>query len=344
VERLNVELLKRLCDAPGVSGCEEAVGEIIAREAGSYANSVHTDSIGNLYMSKGHDKPGPHVMFAAHTDEVGLMVDRIDDEGFIKFIAVGGVDSRVLPAKRVRLGKEGIPGVIGVKPIHLGNAKDDNKIIPISDLRIDIGAASKAEAEKFVEPGTAICFDTVLERQGEILKAKAFDDRAGCYMMAELIKHDFDIPVTFAWTVQEEVGLRGGRIATARVNPDVIIVLEGTAAGDVPPKKDVARRPYLGKGPVITILDWSVVAHQKLVELLTHTGDREGIPWQYKRPLIGGTDAGAAIRVKALAAAVIAIPARYIHSPVALAHAQDIINAIELVKVAVGRLREVKFE
>jgi endoglucanase len=105
VERLNVELLKRLCDAPGVSGCEDAVREIIAQEAGSYANSVHTDSIGNLYMTRGEDCKGPHVMFAAHTDEVGLMVDRIDDEGFIKFIAVGGVDPRVLPAKRVRLGK-----------------------------------------------------------------------------------------------------------------------------------------------------------------------------------------------------------------------------------------------
>ncbi len=337
-----MEFLKRLCDAPGVSGYEDAVRDILIDAVGPYADSVHTDHLGNLYMTKGQEKQGPHLMFAAHTDEVGLMVERIDDEGFIKFMTLGGIDPRVLPAKRVRIGKECICGVIGIKPIHLSDKEESKKVMPISDLRIDIGASSRSETERFVDVGDPIWFDTSFEQWGDILKAKAFDDRAGCYMMTKLIRHEFRFPVTFVWTVQEEVGLRGARIAAARVRPDIILVLEGTGAGDVPTDKDVARRPFLGKGPVITILDRTVVCNQRLVELLTDTADREHIPWQFKRPLVGGTDAGAAVRVKPLHAAVLAIPARYIHSPVALANVKDIINTIELVKAACGRFGEVK--
>lgn len=338
-----MDLLKRLCDAPGVSGYEDAVRDILIDAVGSYADSVHTDHLGNLYMTKGHEKQGLHLMFAAHTDEVGLMVERMDEGGFIKFMVAGGVDPRVLPGKRVRVGKEAIPGVIGFKPVHLSEEEERKKVVPISELRIDIGASSTEQVERFCEPGSPIWFDTRLEEQGDILKGKAFDDRAGCYMMAELIKHEFGFPVTFAWTVQEEMGLRGGRLAAARVMPDIVIALEGTAAGDAPTDKDVVRNPCLGKGPAITIFDRTVVCTQRLVELLTDAADRERIPWQYKRPLVGGTDAGAAIRVKALGAAVLAIPARYIHSPVALVNVKDIINTIELVKVAAMRLREVRF-
>jgi putative aminopeptidase FrvX len=338
-----VELLKRLSDAPGVSGHEDAVRNILIDACSSYAESVHTDHLGNLYMTRGQEKPGPHLMFAAHTDEVGLMVQRIDEGGFIKFMALGGIDPRVLPGKRVRAGKEAIPGVIGLKPAHLSGEEERKKVVPISELRIDIGALSKEQAQRFCEPGTPIWFDTRFEEQGDILKGKAFDDRAGCYMMAELIKHEFRFPVTFAWTVQEEVGLRGGRVAAARVQPDIIIALEGTAAGDAPTDKDFARNPCLGNGPAITILDRTVVCTQRLVEILTETADYAKIPWQYKRPLVGGTDAGAAVRVKALGAAVLAIPARYIHTPVALVNVKDIINTIELVKVAAVRLQEVRF-
>jgi endoglucanase len=337
-----VELLKRLCDAPGVCGHEEAVREILINAAGSYADSVHVDSLGNLFMTKREKKSGPRVMFAAHTDEVGLMVERIDDDGFIRFMVLGGIDPRVLPAKRVKIGKECIPGVIGIKPIHLLDKEERKEVTPLSDLRVDTGASSRSEAERFVDVGDPIWFDTSFEQWGDVLKAKAFDDRAGCYMMAELIKHEFGFPATFVWTVQEEVGLRGARAAAARVRPDIILALEGTGAGDVPTDKDVARRPFLGKGPVVTILDRTMVADKRLVELLCQTADHEGIPWQFKRPLIGGTDAGAAIRVKPLHAAVLAIPCRYIHSPVALADVKDIINTIELVKAACGRFGEVK--
>ncbi|MBD3286220.1 M42 family peptidase [candidate division WOR-3 bacterium] len=334
-----MELLKRLCDAPGVSGYEDEVREIIQKEVGIFADSVYVDHLGNLFMTKGAEKKGPHLMFAAHTDEVGLMVKRVDEGGFIRFMAVGGIDPRALMAKRVRIGKDKTPGVICAKPVHLD--KEEKKLIPIKDMRIDIGASSRSQAERYCEPGAPIVFDTMFESRGDILQAKAFDDRAGCYMMAELIKEDFNLPVTFVWTVQEEVGLRGGRLAAARVRPDLMMVLEGTGAGDIPPAADVARNPFMGKGPVITILDWSVSANQDITELLTETADKGGIPWQYKRPLIGGTDAGAAVRVKALAPVVLAVPCRYIHSPVALAYRKDIINTIRLVKSVKDQLREV---
>lgn len=336
-----MELLRRLCDAPGVSGYEDAVRDILIREAEGRLETK-TDHLGNLYASKGEGKTGPKVMLAAHMDEVGLMVERVDDEGFLKINAVGGVDPRVLPGKTVRVGQDALPGVIGSKPMHLEGHEQLKKTLPLSGLRIDIGARTKKEAEGFVEPGCPVWFDTRLEELDGILKAKAFDDRAGCYLLARLARHEYDFPCTFAWTVQEEVGLRGGYIAASKAKPDIFLAVEGTGACDVPTEKDMARNPFLGKGPVITILDSRVACSEKLVELIVDTAEREGIPWQFKRPLIGGTDAGAAVRARALLAAVVAVPCRYIHSPVALAHRQDIINTYDLLATFLGRLKEVK--
>lgn len=342
MEGINEGFLKKLCDLPGLPGFETSVCEFIRKTIERYAESVRMDSLGNLYATKGMGKPGPHVMFAAHMDEVGLMVDRIDSEGFISFIPLGGIDPRILPAKRVRVGKENIPGVIGVRPPHLEEKENLSKVISMSALNIDIGATSKEETEKYVEPGDQIMFDTSFESLGELVKGKAFDDRLGCYALTELIKDDFDFPCTFVWTVQEEAGLRGARLASRAVQPDFLFVIEGTGAGDVPVDKDVSRAPELGKGPVITLLDASAVFGKKFVDFVTSIADRYEIPWQYKRPLVGGTDAGAAVREKALHAVVIAMPCRYIHSPVAISSVKDIINTIKLVKSVTKNLNEAK--
>jgi len=339
-ERGTVELLKNLCEAGGVPGYEDEVRRLVMEAVGSYTDTLEADALGNLYAGKGADRPGPHITFAAHTDEVGLMVERVTDEGYLKFTTLGGIDPRVLPAKRVRVGGQAIAGVIGVNPFHYSNTDEaDTKVIPVCELHIDIGASSRSQAERFAEPGTPVWFDTAFERHGDVLKAKAFDDRAGCYMLAELARHEFDSPVSLVWTVQEELGLRGARLIASRLKPDVLVVLEGTAAGEAP--ADAVHSPSLGKGPVITILDRSVAADERLVELFVRTADESRIPWQFKRPLVGGTDAGAVVRTRPVRAAVLAIPARYIHSPVALADAKDIINTIELVKRAAERFKEV---
>ncbi|NLI98984.1 M42 family metallopeptidase [bacterium] len=332
MESLDREFLKELTDTNGLPGLEDEVRTLIHDKVSSYADEVETDWLGNLYMTKGKGNRGPHLAFAAHMDEVGLMVDRVDEDGYIKLTPLGGIDPRVLLAKRVTVGKERIPGVIGSVPPFLVDAMDSKKVIGIKDLRLDIGASSKAQAQSLVSPGDPVAFDTNFEARDGIIKGKAFDDRLGCYILAELIREDYDVPVTFIWTVQEEVGLRGARIASARVKPDILIVVEGTGAGDVPVDKDTSRLPRIGKGPVITILDGSVVASRRLMDFITNTADACGLPWQYKRPLVGGTDAGAAVRVKSLDAAVVAVPSRYIHSPVAISSTDDIINAIKLVK------------
>ncbi len=338
---MNLDLLKKLCDVSGLPGQEEKVTQIIREDVSEYADKVYTDHLGNLYMEKGLGKSGPHLMFAAHTDEVGLMVEKIDEDGCIKFLPLGGVDSRVLLAKRVRVGENEITGVIGVKPHHLSTFEEQSKVIPIHELRIDIGSASKIQTEKFVQVGDPICFDTDFELQDGCVKAKALDDRVGCFIMTELIKGTFDIPVTFVWTVQEEVGLRGASLATARIQPDILIVLEGTGAADVPVNGDLARNPSLGAGPVITVLDGSVVCNEDLLNLFTEVANSNNIPWQYKRPLVGGTDAGAAVRVKSLRTAVVAVPSRYIHSPVALTTLSDINTTLELVRATSRKLGEV---
>ncbi len=340
METINEGFLKKLCDLPGLPGFESGVSRLIKKTIEGNAESVRMDSLGNLYATKGSAKSGPHVMFAAHMDEVGLMVDRIDSEGFISFMPLGGIDPRILPAKRVRVGKENIPGMIGVRPPHLEEKENLSKVIPMSALTIDVGAGSKDEAEKYVEPGDQIVFDTYFEGMGELVKGKAFDDRLGCYALTELIKEDFDFPCTFVWTVQEEAGLRGAHLASRAVQPDFLIVLEGTGAGDVPVDKDVSRAPKLGKGPVVTLLDASAIFSKKFVDFVTSIADRYEIPWQYKRPLVGGTDAGAAVREKALYAVVVAIPCRYIHSPVAISSVKDIINTTKLVKSVSKNLYE----
>lgn len=344
---IDLKLIAEITDAFGVSGCEGEIRNIVRRNIEKLADEIRVDALGNLIAFKKARPAGrgrtKKVMLAAHMDEVGLMVKAVDKSGYLQFDKVGGVDNRVLLAKRVLVGKEKVPGIIGAKPIHLTWRKGEHKrVSPHHELVIDLGASSQEEAQRWASPGDYVMFDTKCEDWGRVLKAKAFDDRIGCYLMIELLKGRYPFDLYAAFTSQEEVGLRGGRVAAYRAEPDLAFILEGTGAGDMPQPKerDESLVPDLGKGPVITIMDRSVFCDKDLVKLLMDTAAKHRIPYQVKRPGIGGTDAGRIHLSKTgVPSVVLAIPSRYIHSPVCLCSKQDIENGLKLMKLVLAGIK-----
>lgn len=343
---IDLKLIEQLTNAWGVSGNENQVRQIIRKQIEKNVDDIRVDAMGNLIAfkkAKSSKRKALKVMIAGHMDEVGLMVTHIDKSGYLKFDKVGGIDDRVLLAKRVLIGKDRVPGVIGVRPIHMLYRKGEHKKVSgHEDMFIDIGAASQEEAQRCVNPGDYVMFDTPCEDWGALIKAKAFDDRIGCYMMIELLKKRYSFDLYAAFTTQEEVGLRGGRVAAYRQLPDMAFILEGTPAGDFPqPKeKDISRVPALGKGPVITVMDRTVFCDKGLIKLLTDTAKANRIPVQIKRPGTGGTDAGRIHMTKeGVKTVVLAIPSRYIHSPVCLISKRDVAAGMKLMEETFKKIR-----
>jgi len=325
-------LLARLSEALGVSGDEGAVRDLILEEVRPYIDAYRVDPMGNLLVVKGRNKRGPRVMLAAHMDEVGLMITKIEKNGLLRFAKVGGIDDRVLLGKRVRVGPDGVPGVIGGKPIHLD--RKSRSVPRAEDLVIDIGATSKEAAEKVVRPGHYAGFDTAFGEFGPgCWKGKAFDDRAGCALLIEILKGEYDFPLYGAFTVQEEVGLRGAGVAAYALEPDVALVLEGTTCADIPGTEPHGQSTRLGQGPALTAMDRTVIPPRWLTGLLVEAAERRNIPYQWKRTTLGGTDAGRIhISRAGVPTAVVSVPCRYIHSPCAVMSRADFEAARDLVR------------
>lgn len=331
-----IDTLKELCALPGVSSHEDAVRAYIEEQAKTYADSIRTDSMGNLIVEKRGKIPGEKkLMLAAHMDEVGLMVHTITDEGYLKFDTVGGIDRRVLVGKAVLVGEKQLPGIIGLKAFHLTTPEERKKLPKLKEFYIDIGAKDGDEARAFVSPGDVAVFDTdVLESGNGYLKAKAIDDRVGCAVMVELLREPLPMDCTFVFTVQEEVGTRGAFGAAFSVTPDIALVLEGTTAADLPDMEGRQRVCSPGKGPVIPFMDGGTVYDRGLFELLRDLAQKNDIPWQTKEYLSGGTDASAiqrskdGVRVGAVSAAV-----RYLHTPSSVASIEDCQNILNLTRL-----------
>lgn len=336
-------LLEKLSNASGVSGYENEIRQVIKSELSSYVDELSTDSIGNLFATKRGDGTGPEVMVAAHMDEVGLFVDFIESKGFLRFRKVGGVDDRVLLSQRVYIGEKKSPGIIGTKPIHLKKADERRKVIRSDDMFIDVGANSKDEAQKIARVGDPVVFAAKFVQSDNILRGKAFDDRAGCGVLVELLKKSYPFTLHGVFTVQEELGLRGARIAAYALNPDFGFALEGTTAGDMPSKRDVSPSTNMGAGPAITIMDRSFISDKRLVNLLVDTAKRENIPYQFKRTITGGTDAGAIHLARGgVPSVTVSVPTRYIHAPVGMIHLSDFQNTVELMYKTLCRMKELR--
>jgi putative aminopeptidase FrvX len=333
-------ILKKLSEAVGVSGDEGGARAVVLDAVREHADEVSLDALGNvLAFKRGTGKQRMQVMLSAHMDEIGLMVVGHDSDGFLRVRAVGGIDARLLPGTLFQVGPECIPGVIGIKPIHLLEDEDE-KAPKIEDLVVDIGAKEKDEAKKLAPVGAYATFATQFRELGPTVSGKAFDDRAGCAVLVELLRGErlrFDLHAAF--TVQEEVGLRGAQVAAYAIDPDCAFALEGTIADDIPKDKDVSPTTELGKGPAITVMDRSFIADRRLVRLLTDTADELGIPYQIKQPGIGGTDSGAIHQTRGgVPSVTVAVPCRYIHSPVALLSLGDFNNTVRLMRESLSRL------
>ncbi len=321
-----LDTLKTLCALSGPSNYEGPVRDYLRRRAEAAGAQTRTDGMGNLICMKKGAKAAPDkLMLAAHMDEVGLMVKRITDDGYVKFAGLGGIDRRVLLGKPVFLGKDRVPGVIGLKAIHLTTAEEEKKIPKLEELFIDIGAKSREETEKLTHIGDfAVFSDTITEFGNGLLKAKAIDDRIGCAVMIELLERELPMDVTFVFTVQEEVGTRGAMGAAFSVTPEIALILEGTTAADSPTTDAHRRVCYPGKGPVVPYMDGGTVYDRGLFELIRGLAEENAIPWQTKEYVSGGTDARVIQRTKTgVRVAAISAAVRYLHSPSSVADIQD---------------------
>lgn len=323
-------LVKELCNLCAPSGFEDEVRTFLRERA--KADEIYTDTIGNLICHK--KGKGRKIMVSAHMDEVGFIITEITDDGFLKFDELGGIETAVMYGKKVLIGKNRIPGIIGAKAIHLQRRDDVLNPPKIKDLCIDIGVKDKESAKKLVEIGDFAVFDGKYTEFGEnLVKSKALDDRVGCAILLELMKEKYDSDVYFVFTAQEEVGLRGAIISANEIKPDIALVIEGTTCSDVYGSKPHNQVTNLGGGAVMTAMDRAAISDRRYFEFIMKTAKENNIPLQIKRTAMGGTDAGAIQRSgTGVKTAVLAVPCRYIHSPVSVMCKDDLESVLKLSK------------
>jgi endoglucanase len=360
-----LKLLESLCNASAVSGDEGEVRSLVLAQIKGHADEVRVDALGNVLATKkstSHEsaltsaggpgalvpavlaqagrtaKPPLRVMLSAHMDEVGFMLVSDEGEGLFRFETIGGVDVRQLPGKAVLVGREHVPGVIGARPIHLTTREERQQKIPLEALRIDTGPGTTK-----VKLGDRAVFATRFQRNGPSLMAKALDDRLGVVTLIELLKHPPEgIDLLAAFTVQEEIGLRGAKVAAYAFNPDIGIAIDATPANDLPDwegEENIAYNTRLGAGPAIYIADGSTYSDPRLVRWLVETAEAEKIPHQLRQPGGGGTDAGAIHKTRAgVPSGTLSVPHRYTHSAISIARLEDWKNSLALLYAALARL------
>lgn len=336
-------LLKSLSEAIGVSGAEDEVRKLILDAIKPHVDDVRVDTMGNIIaLKKGTGQQPLKGLVAAHMDEVGFMVTGHDGSGFLIVEAVGGIDDKILPSLRVLVGKDRLPGVFMWKPIHKNHNQD---IVPLSNMRIDIGATSKDAASSAAPLGTRVAFASQFTQLSRtVVRGKAFDDRAGCAELIELCQGEplpFDLYAAF--TVQEEVGLRGAKVLVSSIQPDFALVLETTACHETPQdptEPDQTTVTKMGGGPAISYMDRTSIAHPGLLRHLVATAESEKIPHQFRSPqFAGGTDAGSIHMSGAgVPTLTVSIPCRYLHSPNLILSLEDYRHTLHLVRTALARI------
>ncbi len=335
-------LLKVLCETHGVSGDEESVREIIYENIKMNCDDISTDIMGNMIAYKKGRDSSKKIMLCAHMDEVGLIISDITDSGFLKFKAVGGLDTRVLIGKRVKIGKNNVSGVISLKAIHLQTKSERENAPDIKSLYIDIGAKDKSDAEKHISLGDYASFDTSFSEFGDgFYKAKALDDRCGCAILAELTKLDCEYDTYFCFTVQEEVGCRGASICANRIGTDAALIVEATTCGDISgaPKHLEVTTPH--GGAAFSLLDRGSLSDINLTKKLYSLASNENICVQYKRTTMGGNDARAIqTAVGGTLTCAISLPCRYLHSPVCTVSKSDYNAVYDVAKLFITRTKE----
>lgn len=331
------QLLKELCSLSAVSGRESEVRDYILEKIDGFCDAT-VDPMGNIIaFKKGKKRSSKKVMLDAHMDEVGLIIKGITDGGFLKFETVGGIDTAVLLSRPVKIGE--INGVIASKPVHL-IGKDEAKKLPKKDeLYIDIGAESKLRAESVVSLGDTAVFVSEFEDLGDLVKAKAIDDRAGCAVLIELLKKDSEFDFWAVFSTAEEIGCRGAAAAAYTVAPDAAIVIEATTAADIEGVPDSEKVCRLGEGAVLSFMDRGTVYDENLYRLAFQTAKENAVKVQPKAAVAGGNNASKIHLTRGgIPTAALSVPCRYIHSPSSVADINDIYSVLSLAENMIGEL------
>jgi tetrahedral aminopeptidase len=317
-------LIQKLVETPGPSGSEYKIRETIRAEVASYADDIQVDALGNLIVRKGKKaENGKRIMLSGHMDEIGLMATHIDENGFIRFINIGGVRPHTCQGGRV-IFMNGVRGVIGAEKLD-----NMEKVATLSQFYIDVGATSREDCP--VKVGQVAGFERPFLDLGNRLVAKSMDDRIAVAIMIETLRKMTGTPneVVFVFSVQEEVGIRGATTAAYAVDPDLGLAVDVTAVGDTP--KGICMELGLGKGAAIKVRDSSFIADTRIVDWMVSTAEKKGITYQLEVLEAGGTDGHAIQLTRAgVPAGCLSIPCRYIHSPSEMVDYRDIQSAVQL--------------
>jgi putative aminopeptidase FrvX len=336
-----LKLLEKLCNASGVSGDEGDVRKIILKEISEFAGETYTDTMGNILVRQKNSKDGKlKVLIDAHTDEVGFMIVSDDGDGLYSFETVGGIDSRSLPGKQVLVGSHHVTGIIGAKPIHLTTADERANKLSVESLKIDVGSGKGK-----VNVGDRVVFATRFRHDDTNIFSKAIDDRIGVATLIELMKYEFkNIDLYFSFTVQEEIGLRGAKVAATAIQPDIAIAIDATPSNDHPVHDGTENTFYntrLGDGPAIYTYDGGTLNDPRLAKYFSKIGKENGLQFQLRQPGGGGTNAGAIHKTKAgVPILSISVPHRYTHTAMSLSKISDWDATIKLLFLALQNLTD----
>ena len=325
------DLIRKLTEADGPSGYEDRIRELITKECEPYADEIRSDALGNLIVRKGtKGANGKRIMIAGHMDEIGVIVTKVEDKGFLRFSRVGGLRTLTCIGSRVRF----LNGVEGV--IYTEN-KMSKEYPEFEKLFIDVGVDQAADCP--VRVGDMAVFDRPFKDlgNGRIL-SKALDDRVACAIMIEALKNlqPNGNELYFVFTVMEEIGLIGAGTSAFGVEPEIALAVDVCTAGDVPGVPGL--NMGLGKGPAIKVMDAEVISHPKVVRWMVQTAEKSQIPYQMEVMTGGGTDAGAMYKSKTGSlAGCISIVTRYIHSPSEMVDMQDVENSVKLLQALVSQ-------
>ncbi len=335
-----VELLKTLSDAFGPSGFEDDVCRTLQRLIEPYVDEMRVDALGNLIATR-HGTGDTTLMIDAHMDEIGFIVSFIEDGGFLRFTQTSGWDPRIVPAQAVTIQTDHdtmVKGYIGMPPPHILRPEDRDKPYKLEDLFIDLGVTSSEDVAALgIRIGSPLVIAYPFEQLNEqVVMARAIDDRAGCAVIVKTLEalagQQLDATVVACFSVQEEVGLRGAGTAAFQIEPDIALVLETTVAADVPGIPPARQPTRFGSGPAVVLMDNTIITNGGTVRAITELADEHMIPWQYRIPFGGGTNAGAIQRSRGgVLTGVVSIPVRYFHSPYALMRLDDFHNTVRLV-------------
>ena len=347
--KINIKKLKEIVTTPGTSGFETKIRNLIIEDIKEVVDEITIDNIGNVIAFR-KGKEDKKIMIGAHMDEIGFIVNYIDDEGFIRFHPLGGFDPKTLTAQRVIVhGKKDFIGVMGTKPIHLMKADERKKGLELTDFFIDVGLP-KDEIEDLIPIGSPVTREREIIEMGNCINGKSLDNRISVFVLIETLHNlknkelPYDLFAVF--TAQEEVGIRGAQVSSLSIEPDFGFGLDTTIAFDTPGAKPQEKVTELGKGCGIKIMDSSAIADYRMVAYLKSIADKNKISWQPELLPAGGTDTANIQRMNPGGAitGAISMPTRYIHSSIESVHKNDVAAAINLLGKAILELDNFNYE